>query len=205
MNTFDLLFGLFGFLFNLIKPIRLNFADCPNNVPDYIEPDCQAFEGGRIVAIAFIDEDVTFTDITDPAEWTGLTYATDIIIHNKTNGTMSPASAVNVEGKGAQAEKSVGRDHAVSVRVPGIKGNDEHWNALNRSTNYKFAFVTGKDYDLLHYVESIVNIDAGEDIQSSLSSEVDWVVNVTWSDNDLPSTTDVPTGVFDQDFFLGTA
>lgn len=196
MRTLDLLFGFLGYLINLIMPIRLNFADCPNDVPDYIEPDCQAFEGGRIVAIAFIDEDVEFTDITDPAEWTTLTYATDILIHQKTNGSMSPASPVTVEGKGAQAEKSVGRDHTVSVRVPGIKGNNAYWDALNRSTNYKFAFVTGKDYDLLHYVDSITNIDAGEEVQTALSSEVDWVVNVAWSDNDLPSTSDVPTGIF---------
>lgn len=184
------------YLISLVSPIRFYFADCPNYVPDYIEPDCQAFEGGRIVAIAFIDEDKTFTDITDPAEWADLIYDTDILIHKKVNGSMSPASAVNVEGKGAQQEKSVGRDHTVVVRVPGIKGNNEYWDALNRSTNYKFAFVTGKDYQLLHYVDSIVNIDAGEEIQTSLSSEVDWVVNITWSDNDLPDTSDVPAGVF---------
>ena len=172
-------------------------ADCPNIIPDYIEPDCQAIELGRIVAIAFIDEDVEFSDITDPAEWTGLTYATDILVHKQTNGSMSPASPVTVEGKGAQATRGVGRDHTATVRVPGIKGNDEYWNALNRSNNYKFAFVTGKDYDLLHYVDAIVDVAAGEDVPSPLSSEIDWVVTITWSDNDMPSTSDVPAGVFE--------
>jgi len=196
MKYFDIFFGFLVYLYNLVKPIRLYFADCPNNIPDYIEPDCQAFEGGRIVAIAFIDEDKTFTDITDAAEWADLVYATDILIHQKTNGSMSPASPVTVEGKGAQAERSVGRDHTATVRVPGIKGNNAYWDALNRSNNYKFAFVTGKDYDILHYVDSIVDINAGEDVQSPLSSEVDWVVTLAWSDNDLPSTSDVPTGIF---------
>jgi hypothetical protein len=199
MKALDLLFGLLGYLIKLVSPQIFYFADCPNYVPDYIEPDCQAFEGGRIVAMAFIDEDVVFddtNDITDPANWTGLAYENDIIIYQKTNGSMSPASPVTVEGKGAQAEKSVGRDHVVSVRVPGIKGNDGHWNALNRSTNYNFAFVTGKDYDILHYVNAIVDINAGEDIPSPLSSEIDWVATVAWSDNDLPSTSDVPVGIF---------
>ena len=196
MKTFDMLFGFFVFLWNLIKPIRLNFADCPNNVPDFIEPDCQAFEGGRIVALAFIDTDKTFTDITDPAEWVDLVYATDILIYQEVAGSMSPPSPVTVPGKGAQAEKSVGRDHTINVRIRGVKGNDAHFNALNRSTNYKVAFVTGKDYDILHYVDSIVNIDVGEEVLADLSSEIDWVGVITWSDNDLPSTSDVPAGIF---------
>ena len=199
MRYLNLLFGLFSFLYNLVDPKRFVrfFADCPNNIPDYIEVDCQAIEFGRIVAIAFCDEDVVFTDITDPAEWTGLTYATDIIIHQQCSGSMSPASPVTIDGKGAQATRGVGRDHTATVRIAGIKGNSGHWDALNRSNNYKFAFVTGKDYDLLHYVDSIVNINAGEDVQAPLSSEIDWVVTITWSDNDLPTTTDVPAGIFE--------
>ena len=58
-------------------------------------PNCQVFppayreltgcdiEPGSVVAVAFIDEDVTFTDITDAAEWTNLTYSTDILVHKR--------------------------------------------------------------------------------------------------------------------------
>jgi hypothetical protein len=175
MKAFDLLFGFLGYIIKLVSQQLFYFADCPNDVPDLIEPDCQAFESGRIVALAFIDEDHTFTDITDPVEWTTVT---------------------TVEGKGAQAEKSVGRDHTMNVRIRGIKGNDAHFNSLNRATNYKVAFVSGKDYDILYYVDALVDINVGIEILSALSSEVDWVGTITWSDNDLPSTSDVPVGIF---------
>jgi len=172
-------------------------SNCPASVPSYIEPNCFAVDKGRIVAIAFVDEGVTFVDITDPAEWVDPTYAADILIHQEVNGAKPPSSPVEVEGKGKQPTRTVGRAFEATVRVNGIKGNDEYWNALNASTNYKFAYVTGEDYSILHYVDTIVSISADADIQSATDTEIDWVVVVKWSDKDLPSTSDVPAGIFE--------
>lgn len=172
-------------------------SNCPATVPSYVEPNCFAVDKGRIVAVAFVDEGVTFTDITDPAEWVDPTYAADILIHQEVNGAYPPSSPVEVEGKGKQATRSVGRNHEVTFRVNGIKGNDAYWNALNKSTTYKFAFVTGEDYSILHYANVIVDISADSDVQSATDTEIDWVVTVKWNDVDLVSTHDVPAGIFE--------
>lgn len=59
------------------------------------------------------------------------------------------------------------------------------------------AFVVGSDYDLLFRVDKNVSIDAGPVVQEGLDTEVDWEVSVKWSDIDVPSTSDVPTGIFE--------
>jgi hypothetical protein len=140
---------------------------------------------------------VEFTDITDPAQWQNLTYASDILIHPEVRGSYAKAAATEIQGKGKQDTRVVGRKHEVIFRVASVKGNDDYWNALNKATNYKCAFVVGSNYDLLYYVDVNVSIDAATEIQEGLDTEVDWMVSVKWSDFDVPSTSDVPAGIFE--------
>ena len=168
-------------------------------------PDVQAYldfagcdiENGSVVAVAFIEDSVSFTDITDPSDWVGQTYASDILIHKEVRGSYAKAAPTEIPGKGKQDTRVVGRKHEMIFRVSNIKGNDGYWNSLNQSTNYTLAFVVGGDYNLLYRVPVNVSIDAGSDVQEGLDTEVDWMVSVKWSDRDVPSTSDVPVGVFD--------
>ena len=165
--------------------------------PDYVNQAGCDIEPGSIVAFAFIDEDVDFTDITDPAEWVGLDYAASVLIHQEVRGSYAKPAATEIAGKGKQDTRIVGRKHEATFRVSSIKGNDNYWNTMNRSTNYTCAFVVGSDYDLLMRVDKNVSIDAAPDVQEGLDTEVDWLVTVKWSDLDVPSTSDVPTGIFE--------
>lgn len=171
--------------------------NCQVFPPAYVEQAGCDVEPGSVVAVAFIDEDVTFTDITDPSEWTTLTYSTDILLHKEVRGSYAKPAATEIPGKGKQDTRVVGRKHELLFRVSSIKGNDNYWNTLNRSTNYTLAFVVGSDYDLLFRVDKNVSIDAGPVVQEGLDTEVDWEVSVKWSDIDVPSTSDVPTGIFE--------
>lgn len=171
--------------------------NCQVFPPAYVEQTGCDVEPGSVVAVAFIDEDVTFTDITDPAEWTNLTYASDVLVHQEVRGSYSKPAATEIPGKGKQDTRVVGRKHELLFRVSSIKGNDNYWNTLNRSTNYKVAFVVGSEYDLLFYVDTNVSIDAGPVVEESLDSEVDWNVSVKWSSINVPGTSDVPTGIFE--------
>ena len=156
-------------------------------------------EPGRVVAVAFIEESVDFNslDITDPANWTSLTYSTDILIHQEVRGSYTKPAATEIAGKGKQDTRVTGRKHELVFRVEAIKGNDEYWNILNRSTNYTLAFVVGSDYDLLFYVDTNVSIDAGPTVEEGLDSQADWEVLVKWSDINVPQTSDVPAGIFE--------
>jgi hypothetical protein len=171
--------------------------NCRPDVQTYIDAAGCDIEGGSVVAVAFIEDSVSFTDITDPAEWVGQTYASDILIHKEVRGSYAKAAATEIPGKGKQDTRIVGRKHEMIFRVANIKGNDGYWNSLNQSTNYKVAFVIGGNYDLLYFVDVNVSIDAASDVQEGLDTEVDWMVSVKWSDRELPSTSGVPAGIFD--------
>lgn len=170
-------------------------ADCKFSIPSYIPQGCD-LDQGRIVALALIDTSVTFADIETATEWLTQTYDTDIIVFQEVSGSYAKPSPTEVAGKGNQDVRVVGRKHEIIVRIPGIKGNDAFWNAVNKSTTYKIAFVTGGGYDILWYVDKACSIDAGPEITEDLSSQVDWVVNIKWDSIDLPATYDVPSGVF---------
>ena len=168
--------------------------------PGYLDQEGCDIEPGSVVAVAFVDEDSKFdgsNDITDPANWVNLDYVASALIHQEVRGSYPRPAATELPGKGKQDTRVTGRKHQVDFRVSSIKGNDNYWNTLNRSTNYTFAFVVGSDYDLLFYVEKTVSIDAVPVVEEGLDSEVDWNVTVKWSDFDVPSTSDVPAGIFE--------
>ena len=85
----------------------------------------------------------------------------------------------------------------VNVRIGSIKGNEGYWDQLNQATNYKLALVIGGDYDLLFFVDKNVSINAASATEEGLDTEVDWDVEIKWSDKSLPSTSDVPAGIFE--------
>lgn len=171
--------------------------DCRPDIPSFLET-CD-FEGGSVVAAALIEDSVVFgdgNDITDPANWTGLTYAADILIYKEVRGSYPVPSVTELPGKGKNDVKVTGRKHELTFRKSFIKGNDNYINALNAATNYTVAFVIGGDYDMLFYVNKNVSISAAPDVQEGLDTEVDWVFTVKWSDINIPSTSNVPAGIF---------
>lgn len=176
---------------------------CRPDVPVFLETCLN--ELGSVTAVAFIEDSIVFTDssggndIADPTNWVGHTYAADIIIHKEVRGSYPPPAATEIPGKGKQDVKVVGRKHELTFRKSFIKGNDNHINAINKATNYTVAFVVGGAYDMLFYVTKNVSISAVPDVQEGLDTEVDWVFTVKWSDIDVPSTSDVPPGIFDPD------
>ena len=171
--------------------------DCRPDIPSFLET-C-TFEGGSVVAAALIEDSVVFDDsnnITDPTNWTGLTYAADILIYKEVRGSYPVPAVTELPGKGKNDVKVTGRKHELTFRKSFVKGNDNYINALNQATNYTLAFVVGSDYDMLFYVNKNVSISAAPDVQEGLDTEVDWVFTVKWSDINIPSTSDVPVGIF---------
>ena len=170
--------------------------NCRVYPPEYQELQGCEVEGGSIVAVAFIDDQVEFTDVTDPNEWIGQ----NIVILPEVRGLYQKFASSEVEGKGRQSTRVTGRKHAIIVKVEAVKGNEAFWNILNKATNYKLAFVTSQDYSTMFYTEKNVSIDAGPVIERNLDSIVQWEVSVKWSDLRVPQITDVPPGIFDGSF-----
>ncbi len=172
-------------------------ANC-RTLPDDFENqlNCE-LETGSVVAVAFIDDSVEFSNIESAAEWSNLVYSTDILIHKEVRGSYSKPESQIITSPGKNDSRIVGRQHELGFRASSIKENTPYWNILNNSSNYKFAFVIGSEYDLLMYINQHVTIDAAADVQEGLDSEVDWLVSVKWPSLELPGTSDVPFGIFD--------
>lgn len=171
-------------------------ANCRFDIPTYNDLDCE-FESGRVLAIAFVDEDkadaASTSDWSSASFWNTENYTSDILIHNKTTGTYTP-SAVKVPGKGNKGERLAGQDHVCQVRLESMD-NAAYWNALNKSDNYRLVMVTD-DYNKILVVSVNVDIYGRLDIQEDTNSVIDWVVDITWKDFDNPITYDAPAGIF---------
>ncbi len=173
---------------------------CRPNVPGFVDLVGCDIEGGSVVAVALIEDSVVFNDandITDPANWVDLTYASDIIIYQEVRGSYPVPAPTEIPGKGKNDVRVTGRKHELTFRMEAIKGNDNHVNTVNKATNYTLAFVIGSNYDMLYYVNTNVSISAASDVQEGLDTNVDWVFTIKWSDINVPSTSDVPAGIFD--------
>ena len=171
-----------------------NYRELPDVYEDLI--DCE-IETGSVVAIAFIDDSIDFSNIESPAEWSNLVYSTDILIHQEVRGNYAKPELQIITSLGKNDSRTIGRQHELIFKASSVKGNTPYWNILNDSSNYKLAFVVGGDYDLLFYANQNVTIDASSEVEEGLDSEVDWLVSVKWPDINLPSTSNVPFGIFD--------
>jgi hypothetical protein len=171
-------------------------ANCRYTIPTFNALGCE-IETGRIVAIAFVDEDKA--DAASAANWSSAsfwnteTYVTDILIHSKTNGTYT-AAPVTVPGKGTQGTRLAGMDHTATVRLEGV-ANSAYFNALNKSENYR-AVLVFDDYSKIMVADENCNIFARLDVQDDVNSVVDWVIDITWKSINNPTVYTAPSGIF---------
>ena len=174
-------------------------GSCRQQVPAFVDIACE-WESGRINAIAFVDEDKA--EIADedtsqwstPSFWTSEDYAASILIHQQVSGGYAGADT-DIPGKGNQQTRTGGKNHTATVRIESVKGNDDYFNKLNLSTNYRVVLVTD-DYNMLLVSTNNVGIKANIILEDSLESICEWEVVITWSDIKLPETYDVPAGIF---------
>lgn len=171
---------------------------CSDPVPPYV-PDACANDPSRVVAVAFIRSDFEFTDPTDAAEWTAGQAADQIIVINNTRGEKPKASPTTIDGFGLQRTRTVGYERTLSYQHPDVKGNEDFYDALNFSQNYRLAFVTptsdGVGTLWLTY-EAVANVDSDYVVGTEIDGLIHWDVAVSWSENKMAKSYDAPTGIF---------
>jgi hypothetical protein len=174
-------------------------ANCRKEIPAFANLNC-TFESGGINALAFVTEEkallaeVDPTLWSDPAFWTSETYTGDILIHQEVSGSYAPSDAT-ITGKGSQFERNIGCTHTLECQIESVKGNDDYWNALIKSDNYRIVWV-GNYYQTLFVGTQNARISGRMTQEQDRNTLNEWLVTAVWSDIDNPGTYDVPTGIF---------
>ena len=167
-------------------------------IPEFIEQEC-SLESGRIVGLAFIHKDIAAAIYADPsnaANWVDGDYAQDLYVFQEVRGSYTGGSPTEINGVGSQSTKVINAEHALTVFIQGVKGNEDFFNEIVKTDNYRVAFVVGGDYGLLYINNVDTSIFGTAPVEEGLDTEVGWTVTVKWRDVKNPRTSNVPTGIF---------
>jgi len=143
--------------------------------------------------VAFIKDTFEFTDPEDPNEWEAGIASKDIIIVNKTNGSFDGGSEVEGPGYGDQSTELLGYNFVATFNDPNYKNNADFYNAIKRSSNYRFAY---KSETMVHLTTKTVSVVPKNPVADDINSSVVWNVTVKWAEEDLPIPYTSPAGVF---------
>lgn len=169
-------------------------SGCDTELGDHYCNDCETIEDGRVRSVAYIASDWEFTDPSSPVEWAAGIAQKKIIIIPKTNGTFDGGSEVEAPGYGDQATRLTGYNFQAVYNDPNYADNATFYNALKRSTNWKFAYRTGSK---VHLTTNTVSAVPKNPVADDIASAVVWNVTVKWTEADLPIPYDTPAGIFD--------
>lgn len=170
-------------------------------LPPHVAMECGG-EAGGIIGVAFLDNSVNFdgspSEIESKAAWDALIAASPQLVQiiKNTRGEQPKAAKTETDGFGRKKTVVTGRTHTVTFEVLGVKENINFFNTANLRKDLKFAYVTNGD--LLHYVDNVVSIDAGNVIDRDISSWEYFQVEVTWENILLPTVYDAPEDIFDE-------
>jgi len=143
---------------------------------------------GGIKKFAFIKCDYTFTDITDPAEWTTAITAGDIVgsglvLAQKPKGSFTKKRIASCEPEAVVgAEKSITfQDYNTDTVTPGGSLAYDFWNAiLTQPQNYLFSYYTCDQHVYGPVTDLQIEID--EVIEDNDTGNTFFDGTITWND-----------------------
>lgn len=174
--------------------MALYYPGCSTSIPNPSCSDCPPTENGDIRAFFLVKSDFAFTDITSTAEWTAGINAADIYVFPYTRGTLTVAENV-VNGFGDQEEKLDSYTFTAAVEEPNYQANYGFWNAIKNARNFKFGY---KTETMVHLADVTAQLIPKQDVKDGKKSQVNWMINVKWTQDNLIEPFDAPTGVFEQ-------
>jgi hypothetical protein len=152
-----------------------------------------------VVALAFIHKDIhaaIYADPTNSSLWVDGSYAADLLIFQEVRGTYDGGSPIDIPGIGNQDTRVINADRSMAVAIEGVKGNENFFNDIVKTANYRVAFVVGGDYNTLFMNNVDTSIFAGAPVEEGLDTAMNWACAIKWKDINNPQSSDVPTGIF---------
>ena len=173
-------------------------GNCRPNIPDFVSTDC-IFESGRVVAIALIHKDIhasIYANPSDPSVWVDGNYSADLHIFTEVRGTYT-ATPTEIPGLGKQSTREINMEHVLTADIEGVKGNEDFWNEIRKSNNYRLAWVVGGDYNILKIQNKDISIGVTDPVEEGLDTEYIWKSVYKWRDFNVAKSSDVPSNIFE--------
>jgi len=174
-----------------------NPSGCDTAIPDHLCNPCEAVEGARVRVAGFIKNSKTFVNPSSPTEWQAAIAAKDVIIIPFVNGTFDGGAEVLKDGYGSQSQRLTGYNHTANFKDPNYRQNGVFYNAIKRSTGYKFFYATETQ---IHITDETVQVIPKNPVTAATTDDVVWDITVKWASQDLPEPHDIPAGIFDSCF-----
>lgn len=154
---------------------------------------CPAVENGRVRNLAFVHDSVTFTDVTNPAEWKTAMLINKILIITPVNGTYDGGNPTIGNGYGSVPKRKTGNVFKISVKSPHFRSNCSLYNTLMSSLNWRVAWTSES---LLQISDSAAFIIAKDPIEEAVESERVWNLEIEFSQKNISCHYAIPGGIF---------
>lgn len=170
--------------------------NCEENIPGVDCDPCSDKEKGRIRSVGFLHKSNPITDPTDNAEYEAAVLAGKLYVLPRTAGKLTPEPIME-KGYGDEEETLVGYKYKAEIEEPNYKGNALFWNAMKNSKNFKVVLRTETQ---VHISDTVVSIKPKAPVEDDINKNIVWMIEVTWTQEDILIPHDAPDGIFDDCF-----
>lgn len=170
--------------------------NCDNNIPGVDCDPCSDKEKARVRSTGFLHKSFAFTDPTDNAEYEQAVLDGKLYILPRTAGKITPEPIME-KGYGDEEEVLVGYKYKAEIEEPNYKGNALFWNSIKNSKNFKAIFRTETQ---VHISDTVVSIKPKAPVEDDINKNIVWMIEITWTQEDLLLPHDAPQGIFDDCF-----
>jgi len=136
----------------------------------------------------------TFTDITNPTEWTNAICNKNVYVIPFTRGSLA-VTPVEAQGFGDSTTVNDGYDYVLSVFDPNYTGNCNFWSDIAKRRDFNVMYRTETK---IHQSTNTVGIAVTAPVEEDIKSKVLWNITVKWSQEDPLCPLDIPVGIFDR-------
>jgi hypothetical protein len=136
---------------------------------------CAQLERGRVRGIAFVNQNYTFTNISNPAEWTTIINNGTAFVVPEVNGSLA-ISEVTSDGIGNAPTTIDAYSYALDIHDLQL-GNVQFYNAFLNNPDYLIAFVT-ENYIWLSSVAGTVS--SMVNVAADVNKHIDINVKITY-------------------------
>lgn len=166
---------------------------CPTMI-DYFCDFCPNPEQGRISAVAFVTKGTPLPDPSSRQDWVNVVCNKLGFIIPDVRGSYD-AQGIEQPGFGRTHVRRTGSTHTVTYSHLFTCENIEVYNSLNNNAGqYEFWFSTETK---LFASKKEVYINANMPITDDTNAQIEFTVEVKWSNKYIPECYSLPTGIFD--------